>query len=615
MLDNDTACFLTDEYAGEDPAVDGAAVNGATGSSSEEDFVVLDDTLNYPTRREYYAVQNNFQQMMYNLKSVPKTAQAKILRNSSGIIDHNVYNMMGDFESMQEFKLATSVIDYLKKHPCYTRDDRESFCSLIHGVCGNNLYDTEYFSWLCKRIGKKPHLVARRLEQYIATGMTIDETRGRKNLSYEEQQMIYDVWHENSIVTNDRRNGRDVVSMKKDDFKKYEHLELPRDIEIKSFISKRNQPMFKCTRRIYTKTMRQIHEIVKSKTGRDLSYGSVYNLTPFYTEKPREREKESCLCIFCLNLCLRFNELIRHVKDKEKKITSISTYYAHGITCEKGTNCFYQLYCISSACENEDCSLTEMFSNNMFDIPNAVKFYQFVREKYTFKNKQEVEKTGQRTVRKEFVEEFVQFKEGFDSNRDSYLLHRYECINDNYMWPQIMDQSELGYIFHIDFSENISVTPKYEPQAAHFSGKQTSLHCTVVYHPELPKPTYMYHISDNTTHNSVFTDHVIRDLIQKFNAEDYPLIRIKSDNCAAQYCSLHVFEAYQRLANVLVKTIIIYYGVNGHGKGLVDAMSGFGVKTPLRRGIITKDFMFNTAAELVVYLKNILKTTLLRGMT
>ena len=31
---------------------------------------------------------------------------------------------------------------------------------------------------------------------------------------------------------------------------------------------------------------------------------------------------------------------------------------------------------------------------------------------------------------------------------------------------------------------------------------------------------------------------------------------------------------------------IIYYGVNSHGKGLVDAMSGLGVKGPLSNAII-----------------------------
>ena len=110
-------------------------------------------------------------------------------------------------------------------------------------------------------------------------------------------------------------------------------------------------------------------------------------------------------------------------------------------------------------------------------------------------------------------------------------------------------------------------------------------------------------MSDHKTHDSVYTDYVICDLIKKFNAEHYHLIRIKSDNCPTQYCCLHVFQAYHHLSKELDKVIILYYGVNGHGRGLVDAMSGFGVKTLLRRAIVTADFMFNTAKEFKIFLE------------
>ena len=100
----------------------------------------------------------------------------------------------------------------------------------------------------------------------------------------------------------------------------------------------------------------------------------------------------------------------------------------------------------------------------------------------------------------------------------------------------------------------------------------------------------------------MFIPIVLCDLIQQFNITDYPLLRIKSDNCGVQYSCSHIFKSYQDLAKELAKTIILY-GVNGHGKGLVDAMSDFGVKDPLRRAIITRDFMFNSAHELENFLR------------
>ena len=77
------------------------------------------------------------------------------------------------------------------------------------------------------------------------------------------------------------------------------------------------------------------------------------------------------------------------------------------------------------------------------------------------------------------------------------------------LWNQILEDSELGYIFHFDFSENVSCTPKFEPQDAHFSGKQTSLHCSVIYSPIYSKAMYGYHISDDKTHHSVYVNFVV----------------------------------------------------------------------------------------------------------
>ena len=78
-------------------------------------------------------------------------------------------------------------------------------------------------------------------------------------------------------------------------------------------------------------------------------------------------------------------------------------------------------------------------------------------------------------------------------------------MNDNFYWPQVLNTTNhLGYIFHMDYLENISVTPKEEPQDAHFSGKQTSLHCTVVHKP-YDTHHYCYHMSDNLTQDKIFS--------------------------------------------------------------------------------------------------------------
>ena len=51
-----------------------------------------------------------------------------------------------------------------------------------------------------------------------------------------------------------------------------------------------------------------------------------------------------------------------------------------------------------------------------------------------------------------------------------------------------------------------------------------------------------------------------------------------------------------------------FYGVTGHRRGLVDPMSSFGVKQPLKHEIITNDNWFPTANGMVFFLKDCFET-------
>ena len=76
------------------------------------------------------------------------------------------------------------------------------------------------------------------------------------------------------------------------------------------------------------------------------------------------------------------------------------------------------------------------------------------------------------------------------------------------------------------------------------------------------------------------------------------IIRFRSDNCSAQYKSKFVFSFWSLLAKNTAKSYLIYYGVSGHGKGLVDAVSEFGVKGLIARAAV---FSFNSAEDIFSY--------------
>ena len=140
--------------------------------------------------------------------------------------------------------------------------------------------------------------------------------------------------------------------------------------------------------------------------------------------------------------------------------------------------------------------------------------------------------------------------------------------------------------------------PKFEAQDAHFSGKQFPLHCKVV-QPEGTQ--YVYHLSDNTTHDSFFVHHVLTDIITTRNINNQTII-IKSDNGPTQYKNKYAFKSMQNLSDTYNLRIIRIFGALGHGKGLIDAMSSFGAKSILRRDIVAFDVWFADSKEICSYL-------------
>ena len=51
--------------------------------------------------------------------------------------------------------------------------------------------------------------------------------------------------------------------------------------------------------------------------------------------------------------------------------------------------------------------------------------------------------------------------------------------------------------------------------------------------------------------------------------------------------------------------VICYYGVSAHGKELVDVMSGFGAKGPLKKAVVTQDLHYYCASNIVSFLKDL----------
>ena len=76
------------------------------------------------------------------------------------------------------------------------------------------------------------------------------------------------------------------------------------------------------------------------------------------------------------------------------------------------------------------------------------------------------------------------------------------------------------------------------------------------------------------------------------------------NNCSEQYKCISYL---QEVSNDTKKTVIYYYGVKGHGKGLFDAMSGVGLKTPLKKAIVKENSFYDTAENVYEFISEKMK--------
>jgi len=151
----------------------------------------------------------------------------------------------------------------------------------------------------------------------------------------------------------------------------------------------------------------------------------------------------------------------------------------------------------------------------------------------------------------------------------------------------------------IDFSENLTIPVKFEPQSMHWYHETVTipsgiikLHGNKSYHP---------YISDDKKHDQKFVKIVLEEMLETLDSIPEMCV-IESDNCSGQYKSAQHFYDIQELSNKLGTPIVRLFSIAGHGKGEVDHVGGL-AKCALRRYIGTGG-VINTAADCVSFLKN-----------
>ena len=114
-------------------------------------------------------------------------------------------------------------------------------------------------------------------------------------------QEIYDFWLSKPITSNDSDNNTKKIP-KLNFLRQFKNINDP-DIQENEKCLKNGTKKVICSasKKIYTESIRKLHEEFNETKSAKVSLSVFYNLKPFYRLPPSEKEKQSCLCINCLN--------------------------------------------------------------------------------------------------------------------------------------------------------------------------------------------------------------------------------------------------------------------------------------------------------------------------
>ena len=301
-------------------------------------------------------------------------------------------------------------------------------------------------------------------------------------------------------------------------------------------VSKRNVSQVTAVKRILTCTLNDIRKKVVEKFMRSISIGTISIYKPFFITFAPEREMILCMCILSLNIREVFDSLTTYFEAISAEFfTSVSQYMMENCDCDLAENGYWEKDCCLGICDAcKDTSLPMLPEN--VEQERLIKFIKFetVNQGYFSIKLQKMKKT-KRVERVEIWETVSYLYDHLKSSKIGYTYHRFQAENDKHVWLKILLTIKGNSpIFHMDYSENLQLTPKFEPQSAHFNKCQSTLHCTVAHTLEDGFQTnkYIYHLSDDNKHDAGFTFTVIKDLLKFYPDSD--VHRFKSDKCSIQ---------------------------------------------------------------------------------
>ena len=198
--------------------------------------------------------------------------------------------------------------------------------AFLQKVFQEHLKDEAFHSWFIHKFNFKGNELDTLINYDLITTST-----SSKLLPKEIRQDVYNFWKENSKGSVCRSNDRHLVNIIKKNINiQTDDLD---DDDIDPNLEHLNR--VKPHRKFTIHTHDELHKIYSNTE--KISLSAFVSLKPFYIGPVTDREKETCLCIDCLNPHCIYNA-IRHLLNKNKLQTlprSLTEYLCQEMVCEK----------------------------------------------------------------------------------------------------------------------------------------------------------------------------------------------------------------------------------------------------------------------------------------
>ena len=424
---------------------------------------------------------------------------------------------------------------------------------------------------------------------------------GRKLTDLITRQAIWKFWHDNSIEsTNTKQIAKLRVTEKP-------HIQTNLEfVSTVTTVRQRNRLFYQSIHKIVEVPFKELFvKYIKENSESDhVSWGTFIALKPFYVRHTSSKDMEMCCCKLHLHARWSINALLDCCKLQSIDLGQINDYYSFFdyITsdCQKETTTYVSWQCVSvknKLCDKIKQKWEELRATvkEASSINVTVPFVHF--KKMPFKKKNGLIVDRLKTVKEDaninFITDFI------DEILPKTIHHRNHLKHFRSVHHQFINFFDCAYI-DVDFSENLSVPVKYEPQSLHWAHDQVTVHSGILkvqgyksYHP---------YFSDSKLHDQVFVNEVLLEMLQ--NVDDFDkvdTILIESDSFNQYKCAQHFYHL-QSISNKFNKNLICVYGVAGHGKGEVDHVGGL-AKVIIRQRVAAGD-VFLSSSTMVDYLND-----------